>query len=161
MNFYDAKYQTSVNAVSFGICYGDDASAAYVDVQNEDRWIAVVENKESADLIFTAIDKGIIKNNDHPDRGRCDGMITRNQELLYFVELKDQNKKWMTPAIEQLESTILFFIEYHDISSYRYKKAFACNRAHPHFNVIDNESNLKFFRKYGVRLDIQAKIVVI
>ena len=77
------------------------------------------------------------------------------------MELKDQAKDWIQEAIEQLESTIQFFIEHHDISIYKHKKAFACNKKHRHFQEIDNEFNLQFFRKYGVRIDVQGQIIVV
>ncbi len=50
---------------------------------------------------------------------------------------------------------------YTNITVYKYKKAFACNKKHPHFKEIDNEQNLHFFRKYGVRIDLQARIIFI
>jgi len=41
------------------------------------------------------------------------------------------------------------------------KKAFACNKQHKHFQEIDNELNLRFFKKYKVRIDVQADIIVV
>jgi hypothetical protein len=81
--------------------------------------------------------------------------------LLYLVELNDSPKDWLSATIEQLESTIQFFIDNHDLSSYKHKKAFACNKKHRHFQEIDNELNLRFFRKYRFRIDVQAEIIVV
>jgi hypothetical protein len=77
------------------------------------------------------------------------------------VELKDERDSWITGALEQLESTIQFFIANHDISAYKHKKAFACNRRKGRFQEIDNEINLRFFRTYGVRIDVQAEIIIV
>jgi hypothetical protein len=85
-------------------------------------------------------------------------MFTSNEHI-YFVELKDQRKDWISDSITQLESTIQFFIENHDATIYKHKKAFACNKKHPQFQKIDNELNLRFFRTYGFRLGIQADIL--
>jgi len=112
------------------------------------------------DLIFTPVDNCLIKSNEFPDRGRCDGLLT-SFEHLYFIELKDQAKKWITDAVKQLESTIEFFKESHDINAFKHKKAFACNKRHGHFQEVDNEFNVAFFRRHKVRIDIQAEIIVV
>ena len=97
------------------------------------------------------------------DRGRCDGMLTSasNEEHIIFVELKDERRKWISGAINQLESTVQFFIEHHDITIFKHKKAYACNKRNRHFQEIYNELNLRFFRTYGVRIDVQATIIVV
>ena len=113
-------------------------------------------------MTFTAIDKCVLKDNEEPDRGRCDGMLTSDsEEHIYFIELKDQAKNWKQDAINQLESTVKFFIEHDNINVYKHKKAFACNKKQPHFQEIDNTLNLRFFREYGVRIDVQARIIVV
>ncbi len=88
-------------------------------------------------------------------------MILTSDEHLFFVELKDEAKGWIPAAIKQLESTIEFFIEHHDISVYKHKKAFVCNKKRRHFHEIDNELTRRFFRKYSVRIDVQATIIVV
>jgi hypothetical protein len=47
------------------------------------------------------------------------------------------------------------------MSIYRHKKAFICNKRHTHFQQINNETNLQFFRKYNMRIDIQAEVIII
>jgi hypothetical protein len=158
MNFYDSACQRSVDDILFGLCDDKNGGIAYIDKTDQSKWIAIIKNERKISLIFTAIDKGVIKDNEEPGRGRCDGMFTSNEHI-YFVELKDQRKGWKSDAIEQLESTIKFFIVNHDITIYRHKKAFACNKKQPQFQRIENELNLRFFKTYGVRLVIQAEIV--
>ncbi len=161
VNFFEATCQEPpLNHVLFGLCDDQNGDRAYTDVNDQTKWTAVVKNENSKDLIFTAIDKCVIKDNEQQGRGRCDGMLT-SDEHLYFVELKNEAKSWITGAIEQLESTIQFFIESHNINEYKHKKAFACNKQHKHFQEIDNEFNRSFFRKYKVRIDLQAEIIVI
>ncbi|MBI4648485.1 MAG: hypothetical protein HY738_18365 [Bacteroidia bacterium] len=161
VNFFIAACQEQpLNNSLFGLCNDKNGQKAYTNTNNSARWIATVKNDGGKQLIFTAIDKCIIKDYEHQGRGRCDGMLT-SDEHIYFVELKNQDKSWRTDAIEQLESTIKFFISSYNINVYRHKKAFACNKQHKHFQEIDNELNLHFFRKYGVRIDVQAEIIIV
>ncbi len=160
MNFFCPDCQEpAIHTSSFGLCDHQDGAKAYTNVNDHSLWIAEVKNDKNIQLIFTAIDKCVIKDNEEVGRGRCDGMLT-SQEHIYFVELKNQRGNWIADAINQLESTIRFFIANHDITVYKYKKAFACNKKHPHFQEIDNALNLRFFRTYGVRIDAQAKVIV-
>jgi hypothetical protein len=48
-----------------------------------------------------------------------------------------------------------------DLKKYTLKKAFACNRAHPHFVEIDHELQMRFFRGYGFRVDMQAEVLIL
>lgn len=161
INFHaDACQEPTINNAVFGLCDDQIGLKAYVNIDNEDKWIATVKNGKRINLTFTAIDKCIIKDNEHIGRGRCDGMLTSAKHI-FFVELKNEAKGWVSGAIEQLESTIQFYIANHDIDIYKHKKAFACNKQHKRFQVIDNELNLTFFRTYGVRLDIQATIIFV
>ena len=161
VNFFVAACQEPpLNNSIFGLCDDRNGLKAYTNTEDSTKWIATVKNDNQKQLVFTAVDKCIIKDNEHQGRGRCDGMLT-SDEHIYFVELKDEARSWKADAIEQLESTIQFFIESHDVNIYKHKKAFACNKQHKHFQEIDNELNRYFFRKYKVRIDVQAEIIVV
>lgn len=161
MNFFEASCQEpSLNNNLFGLCDDQNGSKAYTNTDTPTKWIATVKNDKVKDLIFTAIDKCVIKDNEEIGRGRCDGLIT-SDEHIYFVELKDAKPPWISDAINQLTSTIHFFIANHDITIYKHKKAFACNKKRGHFQEIDNEFSLKFYREYKVRIDIQGDILII
>ncbi len=146
--------------IEFGLCDDQNGKKAYSNVDTPAKWIAIVKNTNNINLVFTPIDKCLIKDDEFPGRGRCDGLLMSAKHL-YFIELKDEAKSWISGAIDQLESTIEFFKENHDINLYPYKKAFACNKKHRHFQEIDNELNNSFFRKHKVRIDIQAEILVV
>lgn len=160
VNFQVIACQNTLNSNLFGLCDDNNGTKAYTDIANPLKWIATVKNDKLKEITFTAIDKCIIQDNEYTGRGRCDGMLTTDEHIC-FVELKDQAKSWISDAIEQLESTIKFFLEGNDITNFRHKKAFACNKRHRHFQEIDNELNRRFFRQYGVRIDIQADIIVV
>jgi hypothetical protein len=163
MNFFESICQEStINESIFGLCDDQNGTKAYTNIDDHMKWIATVKNDKKKNLTFTAIDKCVLNDNEEIGRGRCDGMLTSDSnEHIYFVELKDEAKKWITNAINQLESTIQFFIEHHDIRIFKHKKAFACNKKQRHFQEIDNEFNLRFFRTYGVRIDVQTKIIIV
>jgi len=163
MDFFETTCQEpTIDESIFGLCDDQNGAKAYTNIDDQTKWIATVRNDCNKRLTFTAIDKCVLKDEEEPDRGRCDGMLTSAEhEHLYFVELKNERKQWIKDAIEQLESTIQFFIDYHDINVFKHKKAFACNNKHRHFQEIDNELNLRFFRTYRVRIDVQTEIIIV
>jgi len=160
MNFFDTTCQEpSFQHKLFGICDDQNGGKAFTDTVNLSKWIATVKNDDQKQLVFTAIDKCVIKDHEENDRGRCDAMLTSDNSL-YLVELKDATSHWQKEAVDQLVSTIEFLQENHDISGFKHKKAFACNKRRPRFQEIDNELNLRFYRKYGFRIDVQAEIII-
>lgn len=161
LNFFQNKCQEpAINNVVFGLCDDEKGSKAYTNVDDSTRWIATVRNDSQKLVVFTAIDKCVLFDNEYKGKGRCDGMLTTTNEL-YLVELKNQDPPWRTHAIEQLASTIQFLVESHDISEYKKRKAFACNKRKDKFAVLDNEFNKSFFRKTTFRIDVQAEIVIV
>ena len=144
MNFFDPECREPARKdVKFGLCDDQNGTKAYTNTDDPSRWIATVQNDTKVELTFTAIDNCVIMNDEECGRRRCDGMLTSAKHI-YFIELKDVREGWMVDAIDQIDSTIRFFMEHHDISMYRYKKAFACNKRHRAFKVIDNELRRRF-----------------
>ena len=161
LNFFDAQCQeSSLTHELFGLCDDQNGTKAYTNIDAPEKWVATVKNQKKIEIVFTAIDACVIKGYEYEGRGRCDGMLASDNHL-YFIELKNEDKGWMQHAIDQLESTIQFFIENNDIVKYKHKKAIACNKRRRHFQEIDNELNLRFFRKYKFRIDVQAEIIII
>lgn len=152
--------EPATKAVEFGLCDPQNGEKAYSSIDNQQDWIATVKNEKAQELVFTPVDRCLIKDHEAECKGRCDGILT-SSEHLYFIELKNKAKNWQQEAIEQLCSTIELFKENHDINKFRHKKAFACNKQHGKFTAIDNETNLAFFRKHKVRLDLQAEIIIV
>ena len=164
MDFFDIDCQEPViNESLFGLCDDESGLKAYTNTDDQTKWIATVKNDNNKDLIFTAIDKCVINDGEEPDRDRCDGMlISADNEHLFFVELKNQGSKgWLPKAKKQLKSTIQFFIEHHDVTVYKHKKVFACNKKDRHFQVVSQEENLLFYNTYGFRIDVQADIIIV
>jgi hypothetical protein len=161
LDFFNISCQyPTINETTFGLCDNEDGTKAYPDFSHPETWISQVKNDTKLDIVFTAIDKCVIHDNQYPNRGRCDVMLTTNKHL-YLVELKNQKPPWQSHAIGQLKSTIKFLLDNHDISKYKKKKVFACNKKKEKFVSFDNEENLKLFRETGFRIDIQANVLII
>ena len=151
------------NDKEFGICDDQDGGKAYTTDTNSDDWVANVSNENQADLTFTPIDNCIIvfKEGTRLKESTCDGMITF-KDSLYLVELKDQGTSgWIPKAKDQLENTIRLLGQSHDLDEFRFKKAYACNKRHPRFQIIEASERKSFFeRTNGFRLDIQTGITI-
>lgn len=161
INFFsDICQEGPIVDSEFGICDNQDGEKAFVNCDNRDKWVATVDNAKNIALIFTAIDNCIevLRDNGDMDK-RCDGMLT-SEEYIVFLELKSQRSNWIQDAIKQLRSTVGHFVANHDISVFRYKKAFACNNKHPQFQYINHEKKQRFFNEFKVRLHVQATIKV-
>jgi hypothetical protein len=164
VNFFETDCkEESRNEKQFGICDDQNGTKAYTDTFDSTKWIAKVTNVKEIDVSFTPIDNCIIvlKEGTKDKESSCDGMLTFAQNL-YLVELKKQGTGgWISDAKGQLENTIKLISENHDLSNFRYKKAFACNRKHPSFTVIDTAERKSFFeRTGGFRIDVQSEIIV-
>ena len=160
LDFFQSSCQETISDNLFGLCDDQDGRRAYTNTYDPRRWVATVKNDGNLRLVFTAIDNCIMQSDQYRGNLRCDGMLA-SDEHLFFVELKDQRSGWLEEAIAQLESTIQLFIENHGLPRQKHRKVFACNKAHPHFSIFDNERNKRFFSTYGFRLDAQAEIIVV
>jgi hypothetical protein len=160
VEFFDEAYQEPpINNTLFGLCDNEDGNIAFTDKTDKNKWIATVENPDGLTLIFTVIDKGVIKDDEYSGYRRCDGMLTSSKHLC-FIELKKERKNWIPEGIEQLGSTIRLFDEAHPKRKdlYTNREAYVCNKRHPHFHRINNEERKCFLMTYGFRLYIDAII---
>lgn len=146
-----------------GICDDQEGEKAYTSVVDPEEWVAKVNNENEIPITFTPIDNCIIvlKDGTTNKESTCDGMITYPNNL-YLLELKDQGVGgWISTAKNQLENTIKLLNAFHNLENIRFKKAYACNKKHPNFTVIDSSEKKSFFeRTNGFRLDIQTNIII-
>lgn len=163
VDFFNTTCKESARTESrIGVCDDQDNTKAYTNVDNENKWIAIIKNNNNISVAFTPIDNCfiILKAGSQNRESTCDGMITFN-ESLFLIELKEQGTGgWVSRALGQLENTVKILLENHDLNDIKYKKVFACNKKHPRFTVIDNERNKRFFKTYGFRIDVQAEITI-
>lgn len=160
--FNTACKEQELTHQKFGICDDEDGRRAYTNIDNATKWIAKVNNELERKIEFTAIDNciTILKAGTKNKESSCDGMLTFENSI-FLVELKNQGTGgWLPKAIGQLQNTISLLKLYNRIDDFRYKKAYACNRKHPNFQVIDVEKRRKFYKETGFRIDAQAEIVI-
>lgn len=158
--FNKACQEGPITESEFGLCDDRPGRPAYVNLDNQDSWIAKVKNDSKQEVVFTAIDKCVLNDQDFPGRGRCDGMLTTSR-LLYLVELKEQEPPWQSDALSQLMSTIEFLEENHNISQYKVRKVFACNKKRDQFIAFDNEDSQRFVKETTFRKDFQTEIIIL
>jgi hypothetical protein len=158
--FFQAQCQDTTTNTLFGICDNQDGSPAFIDLANENIWIATVINNSAISVTLIAVDNciTILRSNGEMD-SRCDAILTYPDNII-FVELKDERSSWISHAIEQIETTIINFKANYNISGYKHKRAFAANKKHPNFRSGYLERYQRFYREHRVRLNIEATIVI-
>lgn len=160
-SYFDACYrrEASRTDATFGI--RDDGRLAFTTPETAGADVAV-KNPARRDVQFTPVDHNIIVWNDRgEEQSQCDGMLyVKETEELVFVEIKDQQKKWIPEAEEQLESTIAHFRTLHDTTAFRHRSAYAANRQHPHFNYSQKDRCIAFRNRTGFRLNIVNRIAL-
>ncbi|MDB9454910.1 hypothetical protein [Dolichospermum circinale] len=165
INFLKSTCQSQTNQYKFGLCDdpNKDKDPAYIDTVDCSKWIAIVENNQEIEVIFTAIDNCIeILRSDGKMDNRCDGMLTYNNNII-FVELKERkytNSVWIDEGENQLRKIISVFINNHDLQIFKSKKAYIANSKKPQFQYSHKERMQKFRNDTGFTLIIQNTIKV-
>lgn len=117
INFFDTKYETTVDISEFGICDEESVNHSYLtlDLSDKNNWIAIVKNPANLELIHTPIDKclDLRRENGEADN-KCDSMLYKQFELILFIELKKRRSSgWVSDAVKQLKATIQHFKNTH------------------------------------------------
>ena len=163
INFFDANCQSQTNKYKFGLCDDPNGDPAYIDTDDCSKWIAIVENNQEIEVIFTAIDNCIeILRSDGKKDNRCDGMLTYNNHII-FVELKERkytNSVWIEEGENQLRKTIAVFVNHNNLAIFKSKKAYIANSKKPQFQYSHKERMQKFRNDTGFTLIIQNTIKV-
>ena len=168
IDFFNSQCKSVSNKKLFGLCdEQDNEEPAYLDEQNEDKWIAVVENQELKEVHFIAIDYCIdiwrYKEKKEMDN-RCDGMLWYETSIV-FVELKDRVSRkntndWVKNGEKQLKRTIEYFEKTGQSDKFTEKRAYIANKAHPKFkeSQIHRMKNFKKETGYTLRIENRIKI---
>ena len=163
INFFKSTCQSQTNQYKFGLCDDPNGSPAYIDTDDCSKWIAIVENNQEIEVIFTAIDNCIeILRSDGKKDNRCDGMLTYNNHII-FVELKERkytNSVWIEEGENQLRKTIAVFVNHNNLAIFKSKKAYIANSKKPQFQYSHKERMQKFRNDTGFTLSIQNTIKV-
>ncbi len=150
-----------ITAPRFGIRDDAKGTPPYIDYDNRSEWVARVENRTGRPVNFTAIDNCIdIFRPDGRRDFRCDAMLSSSTHII-FIELKEQRNGWIRHACEdQLETTINHFKRNHDITRYRHRLAYACNKRHPRFQYSQISYMQDFWKRNGVKLILANRVII-
>jgi hypothetical protein len=163
INFFEARCKDQTSRKLFGLCDDQSGERAYLDEKHGEKWIAVVVNEESRDIIFVAIDHCIeIKREDGKMDKRCDGFLAYNSTLI-FVELKERSSlgsDWVKEGEKQLKSSISHFENLENAKNYCNKKAYIANKEHHKSKVSQANRMNQFLLDTGYVLRIENRIIL-
>ena len=166
IDFFNNQCQQVSSENIFGLC--DEVGKqkpAYIDVNNQNNWIAEIENEEQKEIYFIAIDNCIeIWRDDDSTKmeKRCDGMLWYDGKNLIFVELKDRKlrnaSEFIKEAALQLTTTINHFKKNYNIADYNIKAAYIASRKKIHRSYTERMK--KFQDDTGCTLRIENRIKI-
>ena len=124
VDFFKRKFFYPTDANEFGLC--DDSTdgntqPAYLDVENREKWIAIVNNQSQFLVDFYPVDGWLTWNRaDGSISGRCDGFLSYNDKKnIIFVELKCQSgDSWRSDGKFQLIETLEKFFSIYKKSDF-------------------------------------------
>ncbi len=164
VNFNKTDCQKRISEKKFGLYDEEDKTPAKIIETDEQTWNAIVINKESKTILFTAIDNciDIFRKNGEMD-SRCDCMLTYDSTLL-LVELKNKRDSWQTEGLAQIENIAQRMISENSDYYYSFKKrkAVVANRKNqfPSFHESNAEQRQYFSSKYKMRIQFDAEIII-
>ena len=168
IDFFKSQCQSVSNNKRFGLCdEQNNKQPAYLDEQNGDKWIAVVENDELKKVHFIAIDNCPYFKSNRPDgtmEKRCDGMLWYETSII-FVELKNRESKkdknaWVEEGEKQLRRTIEYFEKTEQSDRFTEKRAYIANKAYPKFKESQLQRMKNFKEETGYTLRIENRIKI-
>lgn len=149
INFFIKEFK-SQNPL-FGICDESNDTVklpAYLDEQNQTKWIAEVHNNKSKEISFFPIDNCVeILRENGEDENRCDGLLKYEKDLI-FVELKNRGftHKWVSEGANQLSVTFNVFKQNYNIDDFFRIRFYICNGQRPKA-VVSCKSFLNSFKQ--------------
>lgn len=163
IDFFTTACRSISNKKTFGLC--DDpppaSTPAYIDENNTDKWIGIVNNKNEHTVHFYAIDHCVeILRADGKIESRCDGLLCCEKKMI-FIELKSRRKKgstWLKEGCNQLKTTIDIFKKNVNESHYHSIEAYVCNSLKPRANQGHAVQIQKFKDETGFNLNTKQVI---
>lgn len=160
---YFKNCKTISKKMRFGLC--DDqppvSNPAYIDENDTEKWIGIIDNTVEREIIFNAIDNCIdVRRPDGSMDSRCDGVLSYNNNLI-FVELKErEGGQWLKKGREQLTATINRFRQECDISEFSDIEGYVCNSLRPRAHLGQTENIQKFKDDTGFILKGKQTIII-
>lgn len=184
INFFDENAKTSSSKIRFGLCDDTPPSGkpAYIDEENPDKWIGIINNSTRKQTYFYPIDncillyrrkiakdKNVIIRKIHTfiiklfdikeKESSCDGMLRYDNDLI-FIELKSRESRhqWLAKGKKQLTITIRKFQKNHDSKAFTKIEAYICNSLRPMASKNYAIEIQKFKDDTGLILNVQQNI---
>ena len=160
INYFHPSYKREEPRTDAKFGIGDDGKLAFTTF-DEEKTVVEVWNEARRSVQFTPIDHNVVVMENGNERSQCDGMlhIPATMELI-FVEMKTGERKWVTEAVEQLESTINHFAANHVVTDFKKRSAYAANNRYPYFQSSKMEMCEAFRARPKFRLNITNRIVI-
>lgn len=160
VDFFNNPHSQATNATDFGLCDDQNLTPAYIDITDQNKWIAHVVNHYSKTATFYPIDNCIatLRPDGNMDN-RCDGLLKYDSNLI-FVELKDRDSQgWVGDGLTQLKTSIGHFKKaHHDILVASTIKAHLCNKQRPRAVIASNVARARFKDETGYIAEINRVI---
>jgi hypothetical protein len=165
IDFFPQDHKQVSDQERFGICDTPPPPArkAYIDHENKQNWIAVVDNSCQYAITFIPVDNCIdIKKPDGTMDKRCDGFLYYGVTII-FVELKqrkDKGSNWIKEGEKQLRATIDHFEKTTRAREFSVKRAYIANSKKPHFKSSQAVRMNQFLTDTGYSLRIENEIKI-
>jgi len=163
INFADPACISNTKEKIFGICDDPPPSnaPAYLDLTDDTKWIAWVDNDNEKNVVFTAIDHCIeIKRPDGSTESSCDGMLQYDATIV-FTELKDRKSSgWLGKARDQLQITIDTYKVNIGLQGFNRYYGYVANKQRPSFKAGNLALAAKFENDTGFILVIDPVIKI-
>jgi len=155
--------QDVTNERRFGICDDKPHQRAYIKIEHDLSWIAVIKNNGRQIVTFTAIDNCIEFNKGNGKKeSRCEGVLTY-AETIIFIDAKERKgdaKTWAKDADKQLRSTIALIESKVNLDAFTEKKAAITNRLQKGSREKHTVRMKQFLEQTGYVLRVDNRIII-
>jgi hypothetical protein len=147
----------------FGICDDNPHQRAYININDGSKWMAVVQNENRKEVIFTALDHCIeMRRANGKMESRCEGVITCDDTII-FVEVKERigdARTWVKEADKQLRNSISLIESRINLDKFPIKKASITNRLQRGSKQKHSVRMRKFLEDTGYVLRVDNRIII-
>lgn len=153
----------NVSCFEFGIC--DDTPPphlpAYIDLNNQENWIAIVDNPQAKNVTFKAIDNCVdLRRENGEMEKRCEGFLYYENKLI-FLDLKNRKYSgWLIDAREKLVETISAFVENNNMETFAILESYVANKLVPSSTSNHQIEMEKFKSATGLKMKISRRIKI-
>lgn len=159
----------TVTEKRFGIsdAKSDAKEPAFVSFENEEDWDLTVENPQSKEVTFKAIDFCVDFYREEQNeigqlmqKKRCEGFLYYDDQLIFFEIKNRQNGDWLSKAVAQFIEPIPEFQKAHPELPYKIQKPIIVNRKHGRNNQSESINKKKMHEVFGFDFQVKNTITI-